>query len=816
MSLTEILVDDTTTALSSPGINATDVTIPVAAVPSTLTAATQTRIRIDNEWMLVTYQDATHLSVVGGTAGRGIEGSTAASHSTASEIDFVATRDGMTQALSPAVNLSGALLASTEYNPASTQTVNTTSTSIASVDSTNLTCSFVAPNSGRVVVELSIFVQPDVSNNAYLTELCVKQHGTSTQLGNAYAASQLISQSISQNQRVRQTVQVPISGLTGGTTYTIDMAYFTQNAASNGALLYGGNVGPALIAVYDGTVASGGIVAVTAALNDNDQQASLVSGNSATDHFFGSSLASKWTQTRTAPTVSSVGNSELAIQCSGSGATDFSTPYAPGASVALRVETKILINGAGGLGAGLWIGTSNAWGTGDGMLMWFNTASAGTVVLYSLDSGTVNQRQSIAAPWGINPGHIYLRLDRNSSNSWTGYCSLDRQNWISLGSYSKTLTPAFLGVEGQSGSDNYVAWDFVDVVDGTQGTQQGIVTTVAPGRPGQTLTVDPSGLPSWSSGVESLRLVSASGAAQTIDVSVATVQDITLSANCTFTLAGAVSGRATSLTVVVRQDGTGGWTLTWPGSVSWPSGSAPVVPTAANAAQVFALITLDGGTTWFGGDVAPALDTNAAHIAPVGTTAGAGAIGLGTDSGHTHVGVHSLVAGSGISISSATGDVTVTATGGGGGGSGLIGKTTYNPGTQVNSNPGTSLAAVDSTNLSLTFTAPSSGNVDVVLESFLFPASNSNGDWMAWGLVTHGTTTLVGNKGIVCQKIGQSTSEQTGFQGSLRIALTGLTGGTSYTLDWAFQTSSTASTQAQMSYGGSLVGAATMRAYDAS
>jgi hypothetical protein len=80
------------------------------------------------------------------------------------------------------------------------------------------------------------------------------------------------------------------------------------------------------------------------------------------------------------------------------------------------------------------------------------------------------------------------------------------------------------------------------------------------------------------------------------------VFDVTLTANVTsLTLANPpTAGRAGSATLIVRQDATGGRTLAWPSSVSWAGGTPPVVTPAANAVDIYAFITRNGGATWFG------------------------------------------------------------------------------------------------------------------------------------------------------------------------------------------------------------------------
>lgn len=98
----------------------------------------------------------------------------------------------------------------------------------------------------------------------------------------------------------------------------------------------------------------------------------------------------------------------------------------------------------------------------------------------------------------------------------------------------------------------------------------------------------------------SLSTVAASGATETLDVTVARTHDITLSANCTFSFTGAVTAEAWFFTLILRQDGTGGWAATWPGSVVWPGGVAPTLDTTASTLEVLTFFSLDGGTTWYG------------------------------------------------------------------------------------------------------------------------------------------------------------------------------------------------------------------------
>lgn len=84
--------------VTTGALTPTDTSIPV---PSTAgySAIGQFRVLLDEsvtpEYALVTVGDATHLTTVGGTAGRGIEGTTAASHLSGATVVAVLTAGGL-------------------------------------------------------------------------------------------------------------------------------------------------------------------------------------------------------------------------------------------------------------------------------------------------------------------------------------------------------------------------------------------------------------------------------------------------------------------------------------------------------------------------------------------------------------------------------------------------------------------------------------------------------------------------------------------------------------------------------------------------
>jgi hypothetical protein len=76
----------------------------------------------------------------------------------------------------------------------------------------------------------------------------------------------------------------------------------------------------------------------------------------------------------------------------------------------------------------------------------------------------------------------------------------------------------------------------------------------------------------------------------------------TLTENTTVTLSNpAPSGKFCEIIVKFIQDSTGSWTVTWPASVKWPGGTAPVITTTlSTGVDIIALKTWDAGTTWYG------------------------------------------------------------------------------------------------------------------------------------------------------------------------------------------------------------------------
>ena len=94
------------------------------------------------------------------------------------------------------------------------------------------------------------------------------------------------------------------------------------------------------------------------------------------------------------------------------------------------------------------------------------------------------------------------------------------------------------------------------------------------------------------------KLVTLSGTATTINLSLGNVFTHTLSGNTTYSITNAVSGQAHSFTLIITQGSTVR-TLTFPSSVKWQGGEIPDMTTASKT-YVLTFMTVDGGTTWLG------------------------------------------------------------------------------------------------------------------------------------------------------------------------------------------------------------------------
>ena len=132
------------------------------------------------------------------------------------------------------------------------------------------------------------------------------------------------------------------------------------------------------------------------------------------------------------------------------------------------------------------------------------------------------------------------------------------------------------------------------------GTAADTVARLPLGSAGQVLRVNSGATaPEWAaqSGLV-VNTVAAAGSTETLAGDTYNVHDVTLDESVEFTFT--TSATVAQFTLILRQDVSGGNSVTWPGSVKWHSLTAPTILTTASAVHVLEFLTVDTGTTWRG------------------------------------------------------------------------------------------------------------------------------------------------------------------------------------------------------------------------
>jgi len=114
---------------------------------------------------------------------------------------------------------------------------------------------------------------------------------------------------------------------------------------------------------------------------------------------------------------------------------------------------------------------------------------------------------------------------------------------------------------------------------------------------GTTVKVSANGLfnnPTVTNYVEAVVAIGNSSTAKTIDLTNGTVQTVTMTGNCTFTMPTATAGKSF---ILIISTGAGGFTGTFT-SVKWPSGTAPTLTTTASRWDILTFVA--DGTNWYG------------------------------------------------------------------------------------------------------------------------------------------------------------------------------------------------------------------------
>ena len=112
----------------------------------------------------------------------------------------------------------------------------------------------------------------------------------------------------------------------------------------------------------------------------------------------------------------------------------------------------------------------------------------------------------------------------------------------------------------------------------------------------ETLTNKTLTNPTVTNYVETVVAIGNSGTSQTLALTNGTVQTVTMTGNCTFTMPTNTAGK--SFILIATQDATGSRTATFT-SVKWPGGTAPTLTTTATTGRDILTFVADG-TNWYG------------------------------------------------------------------------------------------------------------------------------------------------------------------------------------------------------------------------
>jgi hypothetical protein len=214
-------------------------------------------------------------------------------------------------------------------------------------------------------------------------------------------------------------------------------------------------------------------------------------------------------------------------------------------------------------------------------------------------------------------------------------------------------------------------------------------------------------------------------------------------------------------------------------------GQVPVANTTAGTVTTSAVgDTSAAGTStlWAPADHRHGREAFGASSTAVAQTSGVGVATTEARSDHTHQGVTSITAGTGVTVTggdgSGHGALTVAASAAA---SPLLAISQYAPGTAAVYSLTTTFAALDTTNITVSFIAPASGNVLLRMSIAVDKGGASAGATL--GVVTHGTSTQVGVQAGVLD--GSATGSTTATYVSVPQKITGLTPGNTYQWDMA-------------------------------
>ena len=185
-----------------------------------------------------------------------------------------------------------------------------------------------------------------------------------------------------------------------------------------------------------------------------------------------------------------------------------------------------------------------------------------------------------------------------SGSAWIS-AYLPSSSYVTL-STTQTLTNKTISVDDNTVSgiaaSSFVLSNGSGNIDGAAAQKAIPSGTVVGTTDTQTLTNKTIEAGTFTNGYTEEVATANTGTAYTIDLANGSVQVLTLTGNCTFTFPTATAGK--SFILLLKQDGTGSRTVTWPAAVKWPGGTAPTITSTASKLDKY-IFTADG-TNWYG------------------------------------------------------------------------------------------------------------------------------------------------------------------------------------------------------------------------
>jgi hypothetical protein len=215
-----------------------------------------------------------------------------------------------------------------------------------------------------------------------------------------------------------------------------------------------------------------------------------------------------------------------------------------------------------------------------------DSATTGILKFYTATSGALTEKMRIdgSTPTVTVNGAASTRsmFVVGSSNSTLSGWILGNNSSGSGGIWSTSITPS---------GTNYTL-----LADGGTTTLNAGTTQIAFAIANTTkMALDSAGSLNLSgSYTEGVVAIGNSGTAQTLSLASGTVQTVTMTGNCTFTMPTATAGKSF---ILIVSSGAGSFTGTFT-SVKWPNNAAPTLTTTATRWDILTFVA--NGTSWYG------------------------------------------------------------------------------------------------------------------------------------------------------------------------------------------------------------------------